>query len=450
MRIDPTMPQKEETFQVVRDNIKASPCFKVFTITANVPDIYMQQFWFTIKKTKKTQFYEFGLANKKFSADVELFRKILDICPRVPNEDFVAPPSEEDLLAFLFELGYKAIGYLARMFVNHMHQPWRTLATIINKCLSGRRPSMTDFDNQELQSFREYFTGRIRTLRNQPHTGGSSEGTGITPGVPDELTGICKSSSEGTSNQPRVPDEVKGSSEVKVDFVIDWGSKESEYSKEDKTDDDEETDDEYMHDDDYVHKDVDEEMKDAKVAVTGKDDDESHTLLNVHVSVIHEQPVPTSSPALTTETPISTVPPPPPIVSTISSIQQLSTPIPTPPITTIATSVTTTVLDPLPAIVQRVFELEKDVQELKQDEHKSDRMFPEQPNQRKRDHGDDKDRDPYVIMDAANDNVVNDADQPQDDSVPKTDTALRNNLFKKPRPPTPNPKWNNVQAVDDS
>ncbi|GJW68025.1 hypothetical protein Tco_0122449 [Tanacetum coccineum] len=58
MRIDPTMPQKEETFQVIRDNIKASPCFKVFTITADVPDIYMQQFWFTIKKTKKTQFYE--------------------------------------------------------------------------------------------------------------------------------------------------------------------------------------------------------------------------------------------------------------------------------------------------------------------------------------------------------------------------------------------------------
>ncbi|GKB52702.1 hypothetical protein Tco_0903455 [Tanacetum coccineum] len=46
-------------------------------------------------------------------------------------------------------------------------------------------------------------------------------------------------------------------------------------------------------------------------------------------------------------------------------------------------------------------------------------------------------------MDVADDNVVNDADQPQDDSVPKTDTALRNNLFKKPRPPTPNPKWNN-------
>ncbi|GKF07484.1 hypothetical protein Tco_0041708 [Tanacetum coccineum] len=47
-----------------------------------------------------------------------------------------------------------------------------------------------------------------------------------------------------------------------------------------ETDDDEKTndefvhDDEYVHDDDYVHNDVDEEMKDAKVAVTRKDNEE--------------------------------------------------------------------------------------------------------------------------------------------------------------------------------
>ncbi|GJW69684.1 hypothetical protein Tco_0126601 [Tanacetum coccineum] len=116
MRIEPTMPQKEETFQFILGIIKASPCFKAFTITADVPEIYMQQFWLIIKKTKKTSFYEFGLSDKKFSVDVELFRKILDICPRVPNEEFVAPQSEEDLLAFLIELGYKGpLDHLAKM-----------------------------------------------------------------------------------------------------------------------------------------------------------------------------------------------------------------------------------------------------------------------------------------------------------------------------------------------
>ncbi|GJV50732.1 hypothetical protein Tco_1446473 [Tanacetum coccineum] len=45
MRIDPTLTQKEETFQVVLDLIKAFPCYNAFLVTANVPEIYMQQFW---------------------------------------------------------------------------------------------------------------------------------------------------------------------------------------------------------------------------------------------------------------------------------------------------------------------------------------------------------------------------------------------------------------------
>nr|GEU92868.1 retrotransposon protein, putative, unclassified [Tanacetum cinerariifolium] len=55
------------------------------------------------------------------------------------------------------------------------------------------------------------------------------------------------------------------------------------------------------------------------------------TLLNVPVSVIPKQPIPTLSLTLTTKTLISTIPPPPPIVSTISSVKQQTTPIPTPP-----------------------------------------------------------------------------------------------------------------------
>ncbi|GJV41951.1 hypothetical protein Tco_1420391 [Tanacetum coccineum] len=144
MRIDPTMTQKEETFQVVLDLIKASPCYNAFLVTADVPEIYMQQFWFTVKKIKKTTSYEFDLADKKCKVDVELFRKLLDICPRVPNEDFIVPPSEESLINFLYELGYKGqINKLATMFVDHMHQPWRALAIIINKCLS-RKTSCND------------------------------------------------------------------------------------------------------------------------------------------------------------------------------------------------------------------------------------------------------------------------------------------------------------------
>ncbi|GKB34745.1 hypothetical protein Tco_0879687 [Tanacetum coccineum] len=46
-----------------------------------------------------------------------------------------------------------------------------------------------------------------------------------------------------------------------------------------------------------------------------------------------------------------------------------------------------------------------------------------------------------VIMDVANDTVVIDVDQPQDNSKSKTNKAPRNNWFKQPpRPPTPDPE----------
>ncbi|GJQ89058.1 hypothetical protein Tco_0000197 [Tanacetum coccineum] len=142
MRIDPTLTQKEETFQVFLDLIKASPCYNAFLVTADVPEIYMQQFWFTVKKIKKTTSYKFDLADKKCKVDAELCRKILGIYLRVPNEDFVVPPSEELLIKFLYELGYKGqINKMASMFVDHMHQPWRALARIINKYLSRKTSS---------------------------------------------------------------------------------------------------------------------------------------------------------------------------------------------------------------------------------------------------------------------------------------------------------------------
>ncbi|GKA65045.1 hypothetical protein Tco_0764752 [Tanacetum coccineum] len=142
MRIDPSQTQKEETYQVILDIIKNSTCYNAFLITADVPEIYIQQFWYTVKKIKSTNSYEFYLADKKCKVDVEVFRKILSICPRVQGEEFVETPSEESLLTFLIELGYKGqLNKLPNMFFDYMHKPWRTLAAIINKCLSGKTSS---------------------------------------------------------------------------------------------------------------------------------------------------------------------------------------------------------------------------------------------------------------------------------------------------------------------
>ncbi|GJQ96039.1 hypothetical protein Tco_0007178 [Tanacetum coccineum] len=140
--METTVHQKEETFQVIIDVIKNSTCFKAFTISAEVLEIFMQQFWYTIKKVKDKESYEFILANKKCVVDAEVFRKILDIYPRVEGEELTEIQDDDATLTFLIDLGYKGpLHKHTSMYVDHIPQPWRTLAAIINKCHFGKTRS---------------------------------------------------------------------------------------------------------------------------------------------------------------------------------------------------------------------------------------------------------------------------------------------------------------------
>ncbi|GJW45707.1 hypothetical protein Tco_0077353 [Tanacetum coccineum] len=80
---------------------------------------------------------------KRFNSSSILSRRtILDICPRVEGVNFTDVSNDDTTLAFLIKLGYKGPLYkYTNMFVDHMHQSWRTLAAIINKCLSGKTTS---------------------------------------------------------------------------------------------------------------------------------------------------------------------------------------------------------------------------------------------------------------------------------------------------------------------
>ncbi|GJW34181.1 retrovirus-related pol polyprotein from transposon TNT 1-94 [Tanacetum coccineum] len=105
--LETTVPQKEETFQVVIDLIKNSTCLKDFTISADVLEIFMQQFLYFNKKLPGTNSYEFLLSNKKCVINANVFKTILDICLRVEGVDFTDVPDDDTALTFLIELGYK-------------------------------------------------------------------------------------------------------------------------------------------------------------------------------------------------------------------------------------------------------------------------------------------------------------------------------------------------------
>ncbi|GJR85882.1 hypothetical protein Tco_0209893 [Tanacetum coccineum] len=86
LRLSSDVTSKEATLQVVYDVLKLTPFYKDFQVTADAPEIYMQEFW----------------ASAYVLDTLELIRKSL------PDVN-----------------------------VNKLHQPWRSFAAVINKCLSG-------------------------------------------------------------------------------------------------------------------------------------------------------------------------------------------------------------------------------------------------------------------------------------------------------------------------
>ncbi|GJV01523.1 hypothetical protein Tco_1335092 [Tanacetum coccineum] len=93
----------------------------------------MQQFWYSIKKLQGTDSYEFLLDNKKCTINAEVFRIIIDICPRVEGVDFMDVPDDDTTLTLLIDFGYKGPLYKhTNMFVDHMHnhgELWNMLLT---------------------------------------------------------------------------------------------------------------------------------------------------------------------------------------------------------------------------------------------------------------------------------------------------------------------------------
>nr|GEY10226.1 hypothetical protein [Tanacetum cinerariifolium] len=106
LRLD--ISSKESTLQLVYDVLRLTPFYMAFLVTADVPEIYMQEFW-------------------------QLLRFIITLY---------------EILAFLrFLLHSGEIRKLTNVNIYKFHQPWRSFAAIINKCLSGKS---TGYDSLRL------------------------------------------------------------------------------------------------------------------------------------------------------------------------------------------------------------------------------------------------------------------------------------------------------------
>nr|GEV18604.1 hypothetical protein [Tanacetum cinerariifolium] len=112
------------TLQVVLDALKLTPFYKAFEISANVLEIYLQEFWVT-NSIHHTSLH-FKINGKSHTVNVDNFRDMLQICPKLPGQKFKDPLFEKEILSFIRDLGHtreiKNVDYVYLLWEDLVYQ----------------------------------------------------------------------------------------------------------------------------------------------------------------------------------------------------------------------------------------------------------------------------------------------------------------------------------------
>nr|GEV56631.1 retrovirus-related Pol polyprotein from transposon TNT 1-94 [Tanacetum cinerariifolium] len=226
------------------------PFFKAFLVTADVLEVYMQEFWAIAYVHQHS--IRFKMNNKKHTVDLESFREMLYICPRIPGQAFTELHFEEEILEFIRFLGHDATIRTLTDIINKLYQPWRSFAAIINKCLTGKSSSydnlrlsqaqilhqntqqygamlpieVTNDETRNTKAYKEYYACATGEAEPKPKTSArrkrSGSDTSITPpkaittptttvAITPRLTAATKGKQPAKTKSPSDPSKLGGS-----------------------------------------------------------------------------------------------------------------------------------------------------------------------------------------------------------------------------------------------
>ncbi|GJX20977.1 hypothetical protein Tco_0223654 [Tanacetum coccineum] len=110
------------------------------TTTADIPAIYLQQFWKTIRlvvNVNKT--IRFTMDKKEITYTVDSFRSTLNLPVETPENPFIAPATMKFIQPFLKIVRYQGDVDKVSAFVSKfLAQPWQTMFKVFNRCLTSR------------------------------------------------------------------------------------------------------------------------------------------------------------------------------------------------------------------------------------------------------------------------------------------------------------------------
>ncbi|GKD14156.1 hypothetical protein Tco_1198563, partial [Tanacetum coccineum] len=223
-RLSSTLKSNEPIIQVVLDTLKLTPFYKAFQITANVPEIYMQEFWAIVSIHHKSLCFKMN--DKSHTLNLENFRDMLQIFPRLPGQKFEDPLLEEEILSFIRDLGYtKEIKVLTNLClsraqiiwgmyhkknVDYVYLLWEDLDTQIYGSILP-----DEFINQEIkdsESYKQYYAIESRAEPPKAKTkykkkANGSDTSSKAKSAPTVKGKRLKTSGDGADTRPEVPDE---------------------------------------------------------------------------------------------------------------------------------------------------------------------------------------------------------------------------------------------------
>nr|GEX62127.1 hypothetical protein [Tanacetum cinerariifolium] len=242
-RLPSDIQSKESTLQLVYDVLCRCPFFKAFLVTADVPEIYMQEFCATAYVHQRS--IRFKMNNKKHIMDQESFREMLHICPRIPGQAFAELPFKEEILEFIrYTKAYKE--YYA--FATGEAAPKPKASAIRKK--SGSDTSITPPTATTTPTITVAVTPRLTAAAKgkQPV---KTKRTSLKPRVPDVPTDELEeelswnsSDDEGADDEEKVSDDEEGDEGNDSEEGEEDDDDEDKNGKSDKEDDNEETRDE--------------------------------------------------------------------------------------------------------------------------------------------------------------------------------------------------------------
>nr|GFC54958.1 hypothetical protein [Tanacetum cinerariifolium] len=161
-----------------------------FLVMADVPEIYMQEFWATAKLHHNS--IRFKMDTRKSVLNLEAFREMLHISPRIPSQSFAELPFVEKILEFLRFLGHSDE-------IRHLTDTTQQYGALLPI-------ELTTDDIRNSKAYKEYYACATREAAPKPKAsarkkkGDSASST--TPPTPTPITTVVAA--------PRLSAAVKG------------------------------------------------------------------------------------------------------------------------------------------------------------------------------------------------------------------------------------------------